>query len=798
MTDWYPRARVVLFIRFEEYGSKPSTPVPGKKQLARKGTGGGELKVTVDPESPPGKTRYLLTSEKSGGKESSPDGLSQPVAGIAPKNAKLQLNGLKQASTLDLEFSYLDAPFDPRCIRSCAIEYYFGTLTEDECARAAGNVVFLPDDFVDVNGVLRSNRRFTGWVDSWEVDVKDGNPATIHLQCRDSRQVLIDQQSPPQLKVATKTPLDKAIANYLSEFPQFDGLAVEYRGDGEAPTLDGVMQGPHKQGQGPAKGDKSSVWDYLVDMAGMVGCILFMQEQTVVIAKPRTVLGSGNVREDDPYNNSPRELRGMQLPYRTFIYGENIKDMRFGRKFNAAAPTNIEVRCFVPGTLVQAVEIERAYRREYSGPITSVTIRGFGTQLTGTPNHPVLTTRGWVALGCLVNGDELICCPAGEGSSFGNPNVDTVPTKIEDLFVALENAGDSEWVPTRNVDFHGDGMDSDVHVVLSNSLLRNGVESPLSQHQDEFVFKPTSHRQAVLECNSPGKLGFFNLCAREWFAPGSFMGCPDEGFDGCGVSPVKTEAFCLLVGSNGNPHLQESCLEPSAILPGFEMQLPDGHPINVTLRTVLNVRTDWYSGHVYNLQTPTGWYVAGGVIAHNCYLGSSKKTLVVRFPDVQTTANPGNAGDKKWMVWRMAGISDPAMLKIAAQSIYEQGARKELSVKITTHELSSYGGDVLEPDALDLQPGDPIEVYVNAAQQSLSELEKIEDTQLAEQRLIDFLVGLGHNEKLARVYARVYVDNGFQTTFRTRTVRLDYAADSGVSMEIEAVNFVEVRYDKES
>ena len=135
------------------------------------------------------------------------------MAGIAPKSAKLQLNGLKQASTLDLEFSYLDAPFDPRCIRSCAIEYYFGTLTEDECARAAGDVVFLPDSFVDANGVLRSNRRFTGWVDSWEVNVKDGNPATIHLQCRDSRQVLIDQQSPPQLKVNTKTPLDKAIAN---------------------------------------------------------------------------------------------------------------------------------------------------------------------------------------------------------------------------------------------------------------------------------------------------------------------------------------------------------------------------------------------------------------------------------------------------------------------------------------------------------------------------------------------------------------------------------------------------------
>lgn len=525
MTDWYPRARVLLYVRFEEYGTKPSAPTPGTKQLARKGTGGGELKVRQDPDAPPGKTRYLLEAEKSGGKDSSPDGLTHVVPGVNPKNAKLQLNGLKQASTLDLEIPYLDAPFDPRTIRSCAIEFYFGTITEDDNARAAGDVGFLPDSYVDDNGVVRSNRRFTGWVDSWEVEMKDGNPAHIRLQCRDSRQVLIDQQSPPQLKLDPKTPLDKAIANYLAAFPQFDGIAVEYRGEGEAPALESVVQGPHKQGVGPAKGDKASVWDYLTDTAGMVGCVLFMVEQTVVIAKPRTVLGQGNAREDDPYNNSPRELRGMPLPHRTLIYGENVKSMGFGRKFNAAAPTNVELRC---------------------------------------------------------------------------------------------------------------------------------------------------------------------------------------------------------------------------------------------------------------------------------YLGSSKKTIVVRFPDVQTTASPGNAGDKKWMVWRMAGISDPAMLKVAAQSIYEQGARKELAVKLSTHELSSYGGTVLSPDLLDMQPGDPVEVYVNAAQQSLSDVERVEDTQLAEQRLIDFLVGLGHDEKLAKAYARAYADNGFQTTFRTRTVRMDYSADSGVSMDIEAVNFVEVRYDKEA
>lgn len=33
---------------------------------------------------------------------------------------------------------------------------------------------------------------------------------------------------------------------------------------------------------------------------------------------------------------------------------------------------------------------------------------------------------------------------------------------------------------------------------------------------------------------------------------------------------------------------------------------------------IVKVSRRWFRGHVYNLQTATGWYIANGIIAHNC------------------------------------------------------------------------------------------------------------------------------------------------------------------------------------
>jgi len=66
------------------------------------------------------------------------------------------------------------------------------------------------------------------------------------------------------------------------------------------------------------------------------------------------------------------------------------------------------VYCFVGETKVESPSpIERSYVREYSGLLVTIKT-ALGNELTGTPNHPILTGKGWVALGLLKEGDQVI------------------------------------------------------------------------------------------------------------------------------------------------------------------------------------------------------------------------------------------------------------------------------------------------------------------------------------------------------------------------------------------------------
>jgi SPP1 gp7 family putative phage head morphogenesis protein len=62
--------------------------------------------------------------------------------------------------------------------------------------------------------------------------------------------------------------------------------------------------------------------------------------------------------------------------------------------------------CFTAGTLAAPRQALSVIRARYSGEL--VTVRAAGAEFEATPNHPVLTPRGWVAAGLLKVGDELV------------------------------------------------------------------------------------------------------------------------------------------------------------------------------------------------------------------------------------------------------------------------------------------------------------------------------------------------------------------------------------------------------
>lgn len=179
-----------------------------------------------------------------------------------------------------------------------------------------------------------------------------------------------------------------------------------------------------------------------------------------------------------------------------------------------------------------------------------------------------------------------------------------------------------------------------------------------------------------------------------------------------------------------------------------------------------------------------------------CYDFARKETLVERFPpDARVTnAPPGESGgDEKIDVFRLSGITDRAVLRRHAQSIYEQQARNELAFKIETRDLASFGGDNEDPDLLDLRDGDAVEVLV--ARDQSDEITRLRGLS-AEDRTAR-LVSLGFPRNLALRYAALLDSAGFQTAFRVREAHFDFSQEDGVKITVDAINYLVVREEHE-
>ena len=375
--SYYPSWKLRLTVRLEEFdqGSlRERVPAKLTKNLNGVRDDGTTLEAIPDPEKP---GRFVV--QPKGGTpdpnvlvpETSDDGLTHVISGIIPKSFSWKQAGFRTAAELKVTIRWSDLPIDPRCIRSCAVEFYLGTLSPMEFGRGVRgekrgdalpgapnaneplNVV--PDTYLDENGNQRTNLRFQGWVDDWKDSWPEEDEATVELSCKDNTSLLMNQMAPPKLVIGGTEPLDKAIATYLANFNQFAGLTVEFRGaEGEtAPQLDKVLAGTAFRpdlGPQPSKGggtDDLQVWDYITDVCGAVGLVNYLDGTSIVIARPSTILdGTAQVRPDDPYRE--RKLASGAYPVRAMVYGRNLSSLEFSRKFGTQESKNIEVRCWSP------------------------------------------------------------------------------------------------------------------------------------------------------------------------------------------------------------------------------------------------------------------------------------------------------------------------------------------------------------------------------------------------------------------------------------------------------------------
>jgi hypothetical protein len=178
------------------------------------------------------------------------------------------------------------------------------------------------------------------------------------------------------------------------------------------------------------------------------------------------------------------------------------------------------------------------------------------------------------------------------------------------------------------------------------------------------------------------------------------------------------------------------------------------------------------------------------------YSTRRKKTIVVRFPEKgQRVKNlrPGDGAELKFEVVRVAGIEDPKTMMVIAQNYYEAKNRNEVGVKVDTKHLASFGGDNLDPDALDLREGDAIRIEI-ARRASDTEANTIMD--IARLPAED-LLALGFDPDLCAAYDAALTRLALPTTFRLRQATFDWDETKGVALAFECINYVEVRVDRD-
>lgn len=283
----------------------------------------------------------------------------------------------------------------------------------------------------------------------------------------------------------------------------------------------------------------------------------------------------------------------------------------------AGSPGNI-INCFPADTEIFSPSlIQKATRRVYRGELVEI-VTAAGNKLAGTPNHPILTESGWVPLRLIEPGQNVISSAANEEVRLGNQNVNYAPPQIHEVFRALEFFG-GKHTARRGIqfDFHGDGMNSNIDVISTNRELKDWFQTALSQPSAENILTATDFTEGGLTADRPLMQLFFGWGRG---AAGGISGGSDSlALIRSDIGVCQEDGF--LRAANINTGFDQQLSDGCTVDPVFLRQLFDRYSRFVLLDNVVAVRKYDFRGHVYNLETKDGYYIANNIIAHNCLCG---------------------------------------------------------------------------------------------------------------------------------------------------------------------------------
>mgnify|MGYP002626313629 CR=1 FL=1 len=323
------------------------------------------------------------------------------------------------------------------------------------------------------------------------------------------------------------------------------------------------------------------------------------------------------------------------------------------------------VNCLLGDTFISSIGgISAVSERVFDGDIIIVK-SARGNDLSGTPNHPILTSRGWVAMSEIHEGDYIVCDAFREGGNGVDRENQQMKTRIKDAANTFFNASEMRAVPvpTTAEDFHNDGRNEQVAIIYTDRKLLNRFKASFNEQviKHNFILGWVT---SVFKKNCESSLFFFrdrmfspfnsfvSLLSKfhAFFTSCIFHSCKllfmsitrfqpifqKNSLNGVRSFNVKSvsdaaNAYTLIMqsddsflvnGLNGtfplNAVFEQNVIDGIKASSIFFAKFPNGGTCEIIFDKVVRVERENFSGHVYNLQTETGIYLANNILTHNC------------------------------------------------------------------------------------------------------------------------------------------------------------------------------------
>ena len=275
------------------------------------------------------------------------------------------------------------------------------------------------------------------------------------------------------------------------------------------------------------------------------------------------------------------------------------------------------VNCVLGDTKVLADGVKVATRMNYSGEVIKLSTKN-GRAITTTPNHILLTTRGWVLAKNITKSDQVIAYSDRVKPFMGNNTIDgDIPTISEQFITASETDGVvSSKMPATTKDFKGDGIkDEEVDVIFVDGFLSNKGESSFDKFNTKLPFISGSIQDDSLS----GISTLDQLLMGTLAASHGIMGSDCEAIALLGSERGHTNVHRLTSTTAYNARLLEAKSNRSTTTTEFFRNSFLANTGLIEFDDVVSVEIDTvHNTPVYDLETTSTLYTTNGIVSSNC------------------------------------------------------------------------------------------------------------------------------------------------------------------------------------